>query len=238
MFSLYHFIWLFICCLIIFFNILVVKKMNLSIKSVLTVMCIVSFISEVVKIFLNMEDSLSTGKVLDAGSLPFHLCSIQIFFIYFLRFVIKNEKVKQILYNFIVPTSLVGATLSLLIPTCGTAFTDLQVYQYFIYHAFLISFGLYLIIGGFAKLNFKGMVINIFLLIVLVFVNLWINSFLQAYDTNFMYLTRPPMENLPILNLDHGWYVYFVTLFLLAIGLMVVFHLPFVLLNKEGKKHD
>lgn len=238
MFTLNHFVWLFICVLIIILNIKIIGKFNISHKTVLTVMCIVSFLSEVIKIFLNMEDSLTTGKVLDAGSLPFHLCSIQIFFIYFLRFIVKNEKVKQILYNFIVPTSLVGATLSLLIPTCGTAFTDLQVYQYFIYHAFLISFGLYLIIFGFAKLTFNSMIVNIGLLMALVFFNLWINSFLQAYDTNFMYLTRPPMENLPILNLNHGWYVYFVTLFLLAIGLMIVFHLPFVLLNKEGKKHD
>lgn len=239
MFTINHFIWLLICVLIISLNIIIIKKVKLSHKTVLTIMCIVSFISEVIKIALNMEDSLSTGKVLEAGSLPFHLCSIQIFFIYALRFFVKNEKVKQTLYNFIVPTSLVGATISLFIPTCGTEFTDLQVYQYFIYHAFLISFGLYLIVFNFAKLNLNSLVMNIVLLIALVFLNLWINSLLQVYDTNFMYLTRPPMENLPLLNLNHGWYVYFLTLFILAFGLMIIFHLPFILYNvKKDKKND
>ncbi len=235
MFTNTHIIWLIISIVVITCLLLIVKKFNVSNKTVLTTMCIVSLISEVIKIALNMNDTLSTGKVLDAGSLPFHLCSIQIFFIYALRFLIKNENTKRILYNFIVPTSLVGATCSLFIPTCGTDFLDLQVYQYFIYHEFLIAFGLYIIIYKLSNLNFKSMIINICLLIALVFFNLWVNSLLQVYDTNFMYLTRPPMDNLPLLNLDNGWYVYFITLFIIALSFMILFHLPFIIYKyKKG----
>lgn len=57
---------------------------------------------------------------------------------------------------------------------------------------------------------------NIGILLALTFVMLYINGALAAYDTNFFYLTRPPMENLPVLNLAAGWYAYFLRLIALA----------------------
>ena len=64
------------------------------------------------------------------------------------------------------------------------------------------------------------------------FICMWINSFLSiAADVedafrraNFMYLTRPPMSGLPLLNLDNGWGVYFLTLIALVVGLVGLFH--------------
>lgn len=236
MFTYTHFIWLAIAALIIALMLILSKNFSLSLKTVLTIMCVVSFLSEVTKILLNMEDGIKGGKVLEPGSLPFHLCSIQIFFIFGLRFFIKNENTKQILYNFMVPTSIVGAIISLFIPTIGTSFLKVQVYQYFIYHAFLIFFGIYLIREKHVKFNIKTLLTNYALLIMLMFLNLWVNSFLSFEGTNFMYLTRPPMKNLPILNLDHGWYVYFISLFTIAVVLMGAFQLPFILINRSNTK--
>lgn len=236
MFTYTHFIWLAISILIVGIMYIVSKKLSLSLKTVLTIMCIVSVISEVTKILLNMVDGPKGGKILDPESLPFHLCSIQIFFIFGLRFFITSERTKKALYNFMVPTSLVGATISLLIPTIGTSFMAIQVYQYFIYHAFLIFFGLYLIREKYATFMLKTLFINYGLLIMLMFINLWVNSFLSFAGTNFMYLTMPPMENLPILNLNHGWYVYVTHLFLIGLILMGFFHLPFIIINH--KKHS
>ena len=196
-------------------------------------MCIISALSEITKISLNMVDGVSGGKVLSPGSLPFHLCSIQIFFIFGLRFFIKNENVKKVLYNFMVPTSLIGASMSLLIPTVGTSFLNVQVYQYFIYHAFLIFYGIYLIREHLAELSLKVLFVNYGLLLMFVLFDLWVNSFLSFWGANFMYLTRPPMENLPILNLNHGWYVYIIILFTLGLALMGLFHLPFIIINKK-----
>lgn len=236
MFTYTHFIWLAISIFIVGIMYIVSKKLSLSLKTVLTIMCIVSVISEVTKILLNMVDGPKGGKILDPESLPFHLCSIQIFFIFGLRFFITSERTKKALYNFMVPTSLVGATISLLIPTIGTSFMAIQVYQYFIYHAFLIFFGLYLIREKYATFRLKTLFINYGLLIMLMFINLWVNSFLSFAGTNFMYLTMPPMENLPILNLNHGWYVYVTHLFLIGLILMGFFHLPFIIINH--KKHS
>ena len=235
MFTYTHFIWIAISVLIILTLLFLTKRLNVSHKNVLTIMCIISALSEITKISLNMVDGVSGGKVLSPGSLPFHLCSIQIFFIFGLRFFIKNENVKKVLYNFMVPTSLIGASMSLLIPTVGTSFLNVQVYQYFIYHAFLIFYGIYLIREHLAELSLKVLFVNYGLLLMFVLFDLWVNSFLSFWGANFMYLTRPPMENLPILNLNHGWYVYIINLLTVGTVLMVMFHLPFIIINCKKK---
>ena len=235
MFTYTHFIWIAISVLIILTLLFLTKRLNVSHKNVLTIMCIISALSEITKISLNMVDGVSGGKVLSPGSLPFHLCSIQIFFIFGLRFFIKNENVKKVLYNFMVPTSLIGASMSLLIPTVGTSFLNVQVYQYFIYHAFLIFYGIYLIREHLAELSLKVLFVNYGLLLMFVLFDLWVNSFLSFWGANFMYLTRPPMENLPILNLNHGWYVYIINLLTVGMVLMVMFHLPFIIINCKKK---
>lgn len=68
------------------------------------------------------------------------------------------------------------------------------------------------------------------------FLMLYVNGALSAYDTNFFYLTRPPMENLPVLNLDKGWYVYLLRLVSLGAVLISLFHLPFILASERRKK--
>ena len=68
------------------------------------------------------------------------------------------------------------------------------------------------------------------------FLMLYVNGALSAYDTNFFYLTRPPMANLPVLNLDKGWYVYLLRLVSLGVVLISLFHLPFILASERRKK--
>ena len=65
---------------------------------------------------------------------------------------------------------------------------------------------------------------------------LYVNSILSVYDTNFMYLVRPPLENLPYLNLDKGWYVYFLRIIVLGLAAISLFQLPFLLRNLKKKK--
>ncbi len=74
------------------------------------------------------------------------------------------------------------------------------------------------------------------LLMLAAFLMLYVNGALSAYDTNFFYLTRPPMENLPVLNLDKGWYVYLLRLVSLGVVLISLFHLPFILASERRKK--
>ena len=66
--------------------------------------------------------------------------------------------------------------------------------------------------------------------------SIWVNSALQQYNTNFFFTVRPPMKNLPLLNLDNGWWMYIFTLVILGIVLLGLFHLPFIIKEIKLKK--
>ncbi len=233
MFTLDHFIWLAIAIAIFTGLFIVQKHFKFSFDKILNLMLTVSVLSEVTKIFCNLEPSghEEGGMVLDPGDLPFHLCSIQIFLMFALKFLCKSETAKENLLAFMCPTMIIGATCALFIPTVGTEFTKVVVYQYFLYHIFLIFFAAYILTERLVKWKPVFFVRNLAYLGVLALICTWINSALiKSVDkTNFMYLVRPPMENLPILNLDNGWTVYFITLSVLAVLLLGFFHLAVTL---------
>lgn len=188
-------------------------------------------ISEVSKIMSNMLESTSGGRHLDPKCLPFHLCSLMIFAVFYIAFG-KESKCKRTLINFIAVMGTLGSFCAIMIPTNGVEFNNLGAYQCFVYHAGLMWYSLYLIISKEACLGFKEYLSNLLMLLALVFMEIYINSALSIYDTNFLYLTRPPMNNLPYLNLNQGWYIYFLKLLLLGALIITIFHLPFII-----KKH-
>lgn len=253
MFTTEHFIWLFISLVIIIGLLIVSKKLKLNIDTVMTIMIIMSIISEVTKISCNMIPSphREGARFLDPGDLPFHLCSIQIFFMFGYKFLAKTDKAKEAILAFQTPTMLLGATIALFVPTVGVEFTVLQVYQYFIYHSFIIFFPIYVLREKLVKWELKTYGVNLAIIGLIAIVVLWINSFLSVSictceeclsgkhnyfsRANFMYLTYPPMDNLPLLNLNNGWYCYFLTLLSLVIVLMGIFHFLAWKLTKKQK---
>ncbi len=106
-------------------------------------------------------------------------------------------------------------------------------YQCFLYHAGLVWWALYLLVTKQVDLGKKAYLTNVGVLSILLFVMLWVNSALSVYDTNFFYVIRPPAEHLPLLNLDNGWIVYFLTLVGLGLAGVTLTHLPAML--KERK---
>ena len=234
MFTAPHFIWLAISIVIIVGTTLLQSKFKLSYNFVLNVMLVVSVLSESVKTLCNLIPSpqVEGGMYLDPVDLPFHLCSIQIFLMFGLKFFVKNEKTKQVILGFMAPSQMLGAIIALFVPTVGVKFSNIQVWQYFIYHSFLISFALYIVRAKLVEWKWKNYFYNIGLVGCMAFVCMWINSILSVSAqadggyrrANFMYLTYPPMEGLPLLNLNNGWGVYFITLVLLVVGLVGIFH--------------
>ena len=83
-------------------------------------------------------------------------------------------------------------------------------------------------------LSKKAYVKNLISLAGLAMLALMMNSILEAYGTNFLFLRNPPMENLPILNLNNGYIVYLLTLAFVAVLIVTLVHLPFML--KKSKK--
>lgn len=242
MFTTEHFIWLLISVVLVILLLIGSKKLNVKIDKMVTITIVMYACSEVTKIMCNMIPSSHTegGRFLDPGDLPFHLCSIQVFFLFAYKLA-KTEKTKETILAFQVPTMLIGATIALFVPTVGVKFSVVQVYQYFIYHAFIIFFAIYVLREKLVKWEIKTYFVNLMLIGIIAIIVLWINSFLSVsictcdaclnaehnyFDrANFMYLTYPPMDNLPLLNLNNGWYCYFLTLASLVIILMAIFHL-------------
>ena len=238
MFTLNHFIWLAIVLVTIIGLLILQKTKKIKYDTIITYMFIMSIISELIKIFSNLIQTEAGGTVLDPADLPFHLCSIQIFFIFALKFVIKTEESKQKLLGFMAPTMLVGGALALFIPTVGVRFNKLQVYQYFIFHANIITFAIYVLKERLVNYTWKSFFRNISYLGMVALIATWINSLLSVTNpkVNFFYLCRPPMDNLPILNLNNGWFAYFFTIVGIALTFMFIFHLIVISIYKRNSK--
>lgn len=234
MFSVNHFIWLAICAAFIGALLFVSLKFKFKLKTAIYIVSGISFVSEFMKIVTHMQDA-KEGMVLGAKFLPFHLCSLLIFAFIYLAFC-KNPESKPKLLSLIVPIALAGGIAAILIPTSGVNFAKPFAYQCFIYHSGIIWFALYLICSKQVDLSARAWGRNLAILGVGVVFMLWVNSALQVYDVNFWYLVKPPMKNLPLLNLDNGWYAYFATIVALGVLLITIVHLPSMISQLISKK--
>ena len=234
MFTRDHFIWLGLCALGIALGLAVADKKHISAKTAGTVMCAISVFSESCKMMTHMLPSPLGGFALDPKALPFHLCSMQIFIVFFITFA-KPSPLREKVISFSVPAALLGGIMAMLIPTDGVDFRDPLAYQCFVFHAGLVWLALYFIRTRQVDMGRKAYGRNLLILLGLAGLMIYVNGALFAYGTNFMFLTRPPMEGLPILNLNHGWYGYFLSLAVLAVVLMTLAHLPFMLSERKEK---
>ena len=228
MFSVNHFIWLALCASGVFAGSAAAVKKRISIKTASVCMSLICVASEFSKMMTHMLPSPLGGFALNPEALPFHLCSMQIFVVFYIT-LSGDTPLRRKVISFMVPTALLGGVAAILIPTDGVDFLDPLAYQCFVFHAGLVWYALYFILTKQVILDFTAYLRNMGILLGLAFLMIYVNGALFAYGTNFMFLTRPPMEGLPILNLDHGWYGYFFTLAGIVLGAMTLIHLPFLL---------
>ncbi|MCL2675532.1 MAG: YwaF family protein [Firmicutes bacterium] len=234
MFTPNHFVLLAISAVGIAVTVFLSIKFEWKFRRVLFGCLMACAVSELTKIFMHFNVTES-GGVYNPGSLPFHLCSMQIFFLLFVYFV-KNERVRKITLAFLFPTMAVGATAALLIPTVGVNFDNPEVWTSFMFHAMLIFFAIYLVATKQIEINLTAFLRNLLLLGAVFIFSIWVNSILSVYGTNFLYVVGPPMDNLPLLNLDNGYYAYLFTLIGVALVLMVLIHVPFIIAGYVKKK--
>lgn len=235
MFTTEHFIWLALCAAFVAGMLVFSVKKNISMKVAGYIMTVICAFSEISKIMCDMEKSPEGGMFLDPSSLPFHLCSLMLFGVLYITFGNDGDG-KQTVIDFIGVAGIIGGVCALLIPTNGVDFSKIQAYQCFVYHAGLVWFAMYLIATKKTRPGVKTFGKNLVLLMALVLGMLYVNSVLSEYNTNFMYLVRPPMDDLPYLNLNEGWYVYFIRLIILGIVIITLFHLPFIIRERIAKK--
>ena len=238
MFTLNHFILIGISALLITGLLIYDKYRGLSYNTVLNIAVIGSVISECVKVFSSMIEGYEGGMHLDPLDLPFHLCSIQLFLFFVLKYFIKTEDGRQRLLGFMIPVAILGGIMATLIPTEGVDFANPQVYQFFLYHAMLIFFALYMIIHNHVRWSYGVLLRNLKYLSAVIYAATILNSMLYAGnpEVNFFFLVRPPMKNLPILNLDNGWVAYIIALTTIAIILLTLLHTILIFIQKRSEK--
>ncbi len=232
MFTGLHFAWIAICIVIIGGLLLWSLLAKWKYKTALWVAVGYSVLSELVKVFSRINEFSEglkwkggAGGFIQVSALPLHLCSILIFIVFILA-ITKNEKLKSALLSFYVPVALIGGLCAILIPNDGVSFTSVKVWQGFIYHSGIVWFSLYLIITKQVDLKLRAYVRNLIILLALVIIMIWVNGALQiystsgAFDVNFFFLVHPPIDGLPILNLNHGYFAYLATI--IAIGFIAV----------------
>ena len=235
MFTTGHFIWLGVIAVAIAAAIVLTKKFNVSQNAVQKTVFYALIVLKLFHVCLSMKESPDGGFVINQTQLSFHLCSLMIYSVILIN-VIKNEKFVKMMKSFMVPCMLIGAAMALLIPTEGVDALRPRVWQYMLIHGVLVFYGLYLMIVEKVDLSVKAYLTNLKLLIVVVIFAFLMNSVLEQYNTNFLFLRKPPMEGLPILNLDNGWYVYFISLALVACTLLFAVHIPYIIKNRKRKK--
>lgn len=220
-------------------------------------MLIIAVISELVKISEYIvpyyENNQAIGVYFKKEGLPFHLCSIQIIFLFMVR-LCKEGSFKNKLLAFQYPTVFLGALLALILATITIEFNRPLTWQYFLYHAFLLIYGLYIPMSKIVEIDTKMFFNTCICLVGLFILSIYINGLIAVPTQDvvnstgdvigtteglyvwFFYSTKPPIKNLPILNLDNGWYMYILSILLIGIVAITLVHIPFFI--KDYKKHQ
>ena len=237
MFTTGHFIWLGVIALVIIAVFALIKHFRPSHRTMHTVVTALLIVLKLLHLSLSMKEAEGGGFVLKQSQLSFHLCSIQIYLVIFINFI-KNEKIVAKIKSFMVPCMLIGAAMALLIPTEGVDPSVPRVWQYMLIHGVLVFYGVYLMLVEKVDLSIKAYFNNLQLLLAVTVLAFMMNSILEEYNTNFLFLRNPPMDGLPVLNFNHGWYVYFLSLMLIACTLVFLVQLPFIVKDLKKKKAE
>ena len=197
----------------------IVFRNKMKLEKLQKILLFIGIISEVVKVFSYIiinEDTL--GGYLPKTDLPFHLCSMQIILLFILNFS-KNDKLKKLIYGFMLPTCLIGGFAAILLPTSSSKSYVLIFIQYFSYHISIVCFAAYLLTSKEVEYEIKDYFNTLLCLVAVLLIAIYINSILNDYihNINFMYVVNPPVDGLPILNKDHGWLVYILSYALICV---------------------
>jgi len=254
MFTVYHFIWLAVCAVILVAGFRLLMTRRPPLRDLLTLCCIGAAASEIIKVFCTIQlvpsaDGSTLLPYLELKQLPFHICALQIFFIYYARFA-KDSKFREALLAFMYPAGMIGAAIALCVPTVFTevipatrAFTHPMGYQYFLYHTMLILMGGYIAFSGQVDIKPKHYLTSVGFLSVFAFFSLYINSMFSIpvyedgvltsvqYGVNFLFTYRPPIDI--AFTQPWHWFFYLGIIAALALGLIALCYIPVFRKNRK-----
>ena len=159
------------------------------------------------------------------SNIPIHLCSVSALICCFIGFTKKN----QLLYEFLFYAGIIGGLLSILTPQI-TLYNEYYFFYIMFYfkHASIIAIPLFMRYGLNMKLT-KFSWLKVFGLVnLLLFFVLPINALI---DSNYLYVSRPPMVNNPLiiedLNKVFGIPTYVFYWEIILIVLVILFYYVF-----------
>ena len=248
MFSPQHLVWLAICAVAIFLTLRELLARKLPLEQVLSASCVLAAASEFIKLLTYIQmvptaDGSAMHMFIEWRHLPFHLCSIQIFLIFYVRLT-ASARNREVILAFMYPTCILGALMAILMPSIFTngitpaqAFTHPIAYQFFVYHSMLIILGVYIAKSDEVNIKFSHLYSTLGIMAAFTVLSIYLNSAF-AYPTysgtellsventpNFFFTFRTPIGIL--LTEIWQWYLYLAIIVALAIVLITLFYLPF-----------
>ncbi len=249
MFSTMHLLILVFCVILIATITVYAVKKRVPLKSMLSFMVGVTIYGELIKVFSRIVVA-DGAALLPVEFLPLHLCSIQIFVLWFLRFFNKSASTEKAILAFMYPTMLVGGAAALLIATVTPiSLSNPEIYEYFVYHAAVVAFGLYIPLTKQVDFTWKRLGLTMAILSILFFFSIYFNAMFSqgAFRANFFYSSFPPMPGLPYLNFTFfgqtlaveklGWMWYLAKLVFLGFVVVMACYAPFLIRAEREKRH-
>ncbi len=177
------------------------KQKNIFLK----IVGVSTFVLHIIPLWFNF---LKDGEALvyDNMLFPIYYCNLTMFML-FITVLIENKQSKAFkhLAIMVAYASIIGSLVTLVYP--DFYFTNeehgLQLYKSFISHDVMLISGLYLIIGGFVKIEYKNTITYVIGLLFYGLVGLIVNFLFKINNLetpNAMYLKAPPIEEVPFLN--------------------------------------
>ena len=167
---------------------------------------------------------------------PFQLCSIPMYFCLLLPFI-KNEKIRNAMYIFLISYNFLGGFISFLEPSGLIHEWLFLTVHAFLWHMILVLVGLIIGLNNHLKFSFKEFKSNIILFICLCIIAFIINILFWGKDVN-MFFVGPKISSIIVFETiatKFGWYIN-TPIYMLALTIgAFVFYLPFVLLSKKRK---
>jgi hypothetical protein len=203
------------------------KKFGYS-KKVVWICAILGMLCEVQKIYFFLEDT-GSGYRFPAAHLPLNMCPFQILLM-FVFIASENPKKQWVMLSFMYPTMVGGGFIGTLIPSAAISYHGLlefATYRYFFFHAMLIFLGLYFFLSKPVQFKIKSFGVAVVFIFTMVIFAVWLNAFFGwDPEVNFWFIVRPPVENIPILNFNNGWWGYMSQLLWICMSLFVLCYLP------------
>ena len=203
MFSLGHLIWIGISVFLIITGFCLCLHYKPSLKKLFTISLAVGVLSEVIKVLYTAEivPMLNAAVVMENGTpvmgyiptgeytpylpmehLPLELCSLYLFFL-LAGILLKDEAKKKWLYALMFTSGLLGGFIGIVLAsitndfhTVAEYFSSIRAWQFFIYHAMIVTVSLYIGFGDESRLAFHDWKKALAALIVLDLPTFYLNS--------------------------------------------------------------